>query len=149
MKLFGMKAGASHTEFIILKETGEIYFVETSSRVGGAHLAEMVEAATNVNLWAERTKIEDAMVKNLRYQLPKSNQKKRRNSTYLSQREHPDLSIFDDEEVYFKVILGYHAGLIVKSREKNRVMELLNSYAIRFAQDLSTVADAPELKKFH
>jgi hypothetical protein len=28
-------------------------------------------------------------------------------------------------------------------------MELLDSYSIRFAQDLATVADAPELKKFH
>jgi biotin carboxylase len=149
MKAFGMKAGATHTEFIKSKETGEIYFLETSSRVGGAHLAEMVEAATNVNLWAEWAKIEDANAKNLKYQLPKVTKNYAGILLTLSKQEHPDLSTFDDEEVYFRVPLAYHAGLIVKSKEKKRVMELLDSYAIRFAQDLSTVANAPELKKFH
>jgi biotin carboxylase len=149
MKAFGMKAGATHTEFIKSKETGEIYFLETSSRVGGAHLAEMVEAATNVNLWAEWAKIEDANAKNLKYQLPKVTKNYAGILLTLSKQEHPDLSTFDDEEVYFRVPLAYHAGLIVKSKEKNRVMELLDSYSIRFAQDLATVADAPELKKFH
>jgi len=149
MKAFGMKAGATHTEFIKSKETGEIYFLETSSRVGGAHLAEMVEAATNVNLWAEWAKIEDAKAKNLKYQLPKITKHYAGILLTLSKDEHPDLSTFDDEEVYFRVPLAYHAGLIVKSKEKKRVMELLDSYAIRFAQDLSTVANAPELKKFH
>ncbi|WP_321538365.1 ATP-grasp domain-containing protein [Flavobacterium piscinae] len=43
MKAFGMKHGATHTEFIKCNEDGKIYFLETSSRVGGAHLAEMVE----------------------------------------------------------------------------------------------------------
>jgi hypothetical protein len=45
LKGFGLKYGAAHTEFIKNSEDGEIYFLETSSRVGGAHLAEMVEAA--------------------------------------------------------------------------------------------------------
>src|SRR5690606_16926509 len=41
MKAFGLKHGASHTEFIKNREDGQIYFLETASRVGGAHLAEM------------------------------------------------------------------------------------------------------------
>lgn len=53
MMAFGMNARATHTEFIKSKETGAIYFFETSSRISEAHLAEIVEAATNVNLWAE------------------------------------------------------------------------------------------------
>lgn len=43
MKAFGMKYSASHSEFIKDKENGKFYFLETSSRVGGAHIAEMVE----------------------------------------------------------------------------------------------------------
>lgn len=50
MKAFGINARATHTEFIKSKETGAIYFFETSSLISGAHLAEIVEAATNVNL---------------------------------------------------------------------------------------------------
>ena len=35
-----------------------VYFLETSARVGGAHIAELVEAATGMNLWAEWAKVE-------------------------------------------------------------------------------------------
>jgi hypothetical protein len=149
MKAFGMKSGATHTEFIKSKEDGEIYFLETSSRVGGAHLAEMVEAATGINLWAEWAKIEDSLAKNTKYTMPKVSKNYAGILLTLSKYEHPDLSSFDDEEVYFRVPLEYHAGLIVKSKNQNRVMELLDSYAVRIADEFSTVANAPEVKKFH
>ncbi len=149
MKAFGMKAGATHTEFIKSKETGKIYFLETSSRVGGAHLAEMVEAATNINLWSEWAKIEDSNAKGLKYELPKVEKNYAGILLTLSSQEHPDLTSFDEEEVYFRVPLEYHAGLIVKSKDQKRVMELLDSYAVRFAAEFSAVANAPEVKKFH
>lgn len=149
MKAFGMKSGATHTEFIKCKEDGEIYFLETSSRVGGAHLAEMVEAASGVNLWAEWAKIEDSLAKKSKYTLPKVSKNYAGIVLTLANVEHPDLSSFDDSEVYFRVPLEYHAGLIVKSKNQERVMELLDDYAARFAAGLSSVADAPTLKKFH
>lgn len=149
MKAFGIKSGATHTEFIKCHEDGEIYFLETSSRVGGAHLAEMVEAATGINLWAEWAKIEDALAKGYKYQLPKVSKNYAGILLTLSKFQHPDLSSFDDPEVYFRVPLDYHAGLIVKSKNQDRIMELLDSYAERIAREFSTVADAPELKKFH
>ena len=43
---FGMVRGASHTEFIQSRADGQFYFLETSARVGGAHIAEVCEAAT-------------------------------------------------------------------------------------------------------
>ena len=149
MKAFGMKSGATHTEFIKCKEDGEIYFLETSSRVGGAHLAEMVEAATGLNLWAEWAKIEDHLAKKLTYKLPKVSKNYAGIVLTLANVQHPDLSSFDDEEVYFRVPLDYHAGLIVKSKKAERILELLDNYASRLSDGISTVADAPELKKFH
>mgnify|MGYP005751504703 FL=1 len=149
MKAFGLKNGASHTEFIKCREDGEIYFLETASRVGGAHLAEMVEAATDVNLWAEWAKIEDAVAKGNKYQLPKVKKGYAGIILTLSPFEHPDLSGFDDAEVCFRVPLEYHAGLIVKSPKQERVMQLLDSYADRFSREFSTSAAAPEVKKFH
>ncbi|GMQ24022.1 ATPase [Algoriphagus sp. oki45] len=149
MKAFGLKNGASHTEFIKSREDGEIYFLETASRVGGAHLAEMVEAATDVNLWAEWAKIEDAVAKGNKYLLPKLKKGYAGIILTLSPFEHPDLSGFDDPEVCFRVPLEYHAGLIVKSPKQDRVMQLLDNYADRFAREFSTSAAAPEVKKFH
>ena len=149
MKAFGLKHGASHTEFIKNREDGQIYFLETASRVGGAHLAEMVEAATDVNLWEEWAKIEDAVAKDEKYDLPKVAKNYAGIVLTLSKYEHPDLSSFDDPEVCFRVPLNYHAGLIVKSTKQERVMQLLDNYAGRFANELSTTAAAPEVKKFH
>ena len=149
MKAFGLRNGASHTEFIKSREDGEIYFLETASRVGGAHLAEMVEAATDINLWAEWAKIEDAVAKNKKYELPKVAKNYAGIVLTLSKYEHPDLSSFDDSEVCFRVPLEYHAGLIVKSPKQERIMQLLDQYAERFASELSATAEAPEVKKFH
>ncbi|MAN86640.1 MAG: ATPase [Algoriphagus sp.] len=149
MKAFGMKSGATHTEFIKCHEDGEIYFLETSSRVGGAHLAEMVEAATDINLWAEWAKIEDSLAKGYKYELPKVAKNYAGIVLTLSKYEHPDLSSFDDPEVYFRVPLEYHAGLIVRSKNQQKIMVLLDNYAERFANEFSTSAAAPEIKKFH
>ena len=149
MKAFGMKHGATHTEFIKCNEDGKIYFLETSSRVGGAHLAEMVEAASGVNLWSEWAKIEDSLVKGKEYKLPKINKGFAGIVLTLSKFEHPDLSGFNDSEVCFRVPLEYHAGLIVKSDNHARVRELLDDYAERLVRDFATVAQQEAVKKLH
>ena len=42
------------------RDDGKVYFLETAARVGGAHIADLVEASTGVNLWREWAKIEIA-----------------------------------------------------------------------------------------
>ncbi|MGL2964636.1 ATP-grasp domain-containing protein [Flavobacterium sp. RSB2_4_14] len=149
MKAFGMQHGANHTEFIKCDDDGKIYFLETASRVGGAHLAEMVEAASGVNLWGEWAKIEDCLVKEKEYKLPTIKKEFAGIVLTLSKFEHPDLSSFSDPEVCFKVPLEYHAGLIVKSDNHARVRELLDNYAERLIKDFATVAQQQAVKKLH
>lgn len=149
MKAFGMKHGATHTEFIKCNEDGKIYFLETSSRVGGAHLAEMVEAASGINLWGEWAKIEDALVSDEIYKVPTPKKQYAGIVLTLSKYEHPDLSGFNDSEVCFRVPLEYHAGLIVKSEKHERVRELLDDYAERLVKDFAAVAQQQEVKKLH
>ena len=149
LKAFGMKHGANHTEFIKCNDDGQIYFLETSSRVGGAHLAEMVEAASGINLWAEWAKIEDALIKEIDYKVPAVQKSFAGIVLTLSKFQNPDLSDFNDEEVCFRVPLEYHAGLIVKSKTHAKVRELLDSYAERLVQDFATVAEQEVVKKFH
>ena len=60
LKAFGLVRGVSHSEFIRGRDDGKLYFLETSARVGGAHIADLVEAATGLNLWREWAKIEIA-----------------------------------------------------------------------------------------
>jgi hypothetical protein len=149
IKGFGLKHGAAHSEYIKCKENGKIYFLETSSRVGGAHLAEMVEAASDINLWKEWAKIEDALVKGTKYKLPKVKKGYAGIVLTLSKFEKPDLSCFADKEVCFTVPLDYHAGLIVKSDKPERVLELLDDYADRLVRDFATVVAQAEVKHLH
>ena len=149
IKGFGLKHGAAHSEYIKCKEDGKIYFLETSSRVGGAHLAEMVAAASGINLWTEWAKIENALVKNLKYSLPKPKKEYAGIVLTLSKFENPDLSSFSDAEVCFRVPLEYHAGLIVNSDKHEKVLELLDNYAERLVRDFATVAPQAEVKNLH
>lgn len=149
MKAFSMLYGASHTEFIKCNDDGKVYFLETSSRVGGAHLAEMIEAATAINLWKEWAAIEHALINGITYKLPKSKKEYAGIVLTLSKFENPNLSSFNNPEVCFKVPLKYHAGLIVKSENRLKVMELLDDYATRLTNDFATVAQQVNLEKLH
>jgi hypothetical protein len=149
IKGFGLKHGAAHSEYIKCDEDGKIYFLETSSRVGGAHLAEMIAAASDINLWTEWAAIENALVKGIEYKLPKVRKEYAGIVLTLSKFEHPDLSSFTDSEVCFRVPLEYHAGLIVKSEKQERVLQLLDDYADRLVKDFATVVAQAEVKNLH
>ena len=149
MKAFGMQHGATHTEFIKCNEDGKIYFLETASRVGGAHLAEMVEAASNINLWGEWAKVEDALARGIEYKLPKTKKGFAGIVLTLSKFENPDLTGFNDSEVCFRVPLAHHAGLIVKCDDHSRVRELLDDYAERLVRDFATSVQQAAVKKLH
>src|SRR5262249_1942983 len=56
IKALGLVRGVTHAEFIKAAEDGEFYFLEIAARVGGANIAETVEAASGLNLWAEWAK---------------------------------------------------------------------------------------------
>jgi ATP-grasp domain-containing protein len=135
MKAFGLQLGASHTEFILSKETGKISFLETSSRVGGANLAEMVEIASGVNLWGEWARIESAALRKETYKLPGVKKGYAGIVVSLSRFEHPDDSVFADPEIKWRMKKAWHIGLIVASSSKERVIELLDKYTKRIAED--------------
>ncbi|WP_418262918.1 ATP-grasp domain-containing protein [Flavobacterium faecale] len=149
IKGFGLKHGVSHTEFIKSKKTAEIYFLETSSRVGGAHLAEMVEAASGVNLWKEWACIEDALVKANEYAIPETIEENAGIVLTLAHEKHPDLSSFSDPEICFIVPLEFHVGLIVKSQSHNRIRELLDDYTERLANGFSAIGVQKKVSKLH
>ncbi|MBC7607902.1 MAG: ATP-grasp domain-containing protein [Burkholderiales bacterium] len=149
IKGFGLKHGAAHSEYIKCKDDGKIYFLETSSRVGGAHLAEMVAAASDINLWKEWAAIENALVKGLEYKLPKVRKGYAGIVLTLSKFENPDLSSFAESEVCFKVLLPHHAGLIVKCDKHERILELLDAYADRLSRDYATVVPQAKVKTLH
>ncbi len=135
LKAFGMVNSASHSEFIKCHEDGKFYFLETASRVGGAHVADMLSAATGVNLWAEWAKLETAVALNKPYKAPKSKKEYAGIITSLSRHIRPDYSGFTDPEIVWKMEKDYHISLIVRSPERKRVMQLMDEYAERIRSD--------------
>jgi len=145
MKGMGLVRGVSHTEFIKSKEDGSFYFLETSARVGGANIAELVEAATGINLWAEWAKIEIGYGKR-EYKVPAAKNNYAGIIISLARQEQPDLSGYADEEIVWRMKKKNHAGLIFSSTDHKRIEDLLKQYTERFYKDFFAthpIADIP------
>lgn len=144
MNAFGMQYSASHTEFIKCHEDGKYYFLETASRVGGAHLADMVEMATGINLWAEWARLEYAVAAGIPYELPPVNNDFAGIIVSLARQQWPDTTQFDDPEIVWRMSYKeFHVGLIVRSQSRERVLALLDDYAARIQRDYHASAPAP------
>jgi biotin carboxylase len=135
--------GVSHTEFIKSRADGRFYFLETAARVGGAHIVELIEAATGVNLWVEWAKIETGRGERA-YKLPPLREDYAGLIVSLARQERPDTSAYDDPEIVWRLSKPSHVGLIVRSDDAARVEQLLDSYAHRFTKDFFATLPAAE-----
>jgi len=143
VKAFGLQRGDGQAEFIKSDEDGKFYFLEMASRVGGAYIAEVLEAASGLNLWREWARLEVEGIN-------AAKAKPARNEyagiiLSLAKQEYPNTDAYDDPEIVYRVRKLHHAGLIVRSTKLERVEELLGQYADRFAEDF--VAVVPPLEK--
>jgi hypothetical protein len=131
----GLVEGVSHVEFIRSPD-GSLYMLETSARVGGAHTADMVEAATGLNLWEQWADLE---LDGAAYRLPPRRAEYGGLLMTLAREEFPDLSGFTDKEVVYRADESFHAGLVVRSASQVRVETLLEDYGRRLARDYQAV----------
>jgi biotin carboxylase len=144
----GLESGVAHAEFIRGAEDGEFYFLEVAARVGGAHTAEEVEAATGINLWREWARVELA-TRECPYTLPPARRDYGGVAVSLAREEWPDTSAFDDPEIVFRVRKPWHVGLVVRSPSYARTAELLENYQRRFAAEFLAVAPPEETPVQH
>jgi biotin carboxylase len=169
VKALKIERGATHAEFIRSNEDGRFYFLEIAARVGGAYIAEVLEAASGINLWREWARLEvstaeaetaahstetetsewvalDALAGRL--QAKKLSPLRREYAGIilsLAKQESPDYSTYNDPEISYRVKKKNHAGLIVRSKKLERVKELLDNYARRFVDEFEAVL--PPLEK--
>jgi len=143
VKALGLERGATHAEFIKSTDDGKFYFLEIAARVGGAYIADVLEAATGVNIWREWARMEINQASSVKRIVPK---RKEYAGIILSlaKQEQPDTSAYVDEEIFYRVKKRHHAGLIVRSKSLERVNELLDSYSLRFVDDFVAVMAPPE-----
>ncbi|MBC8153459.1 MAG: ATPase [Bacteroidetes bacterium] len=144
LEAFGMRHSASHSEYIKGNHDGELYFLETASRVGGAHIAEMVEAASGVNLWAEWAKLETAVACNDEYTSPVDGPGHAGLIVSLARQQWPDVSGFAEPEIWWRMHKEYHIGLILQSPDRTRIRELLDEYMERIYSTYHASAPVPD-----
>ncbi|HEY6803989.1 MAG TPA: ATP-grasp domain-containing protein [Pyrinomonadaceae bacterium] len=143
IKALGLQRGATHAEFIKSDADGKFYFLEIAARVGGAYIADVLEAASGVNLWREWARIEitdggrPRPIRPLRKEYAGI-------ILSLARQEEPDTSAYEDEEIIYRVKKQHHAGVIVRAPNLDRVEELLGSYSQRFVDDFVAVVPPPE-----
>ena len=141
LETFGLRRGASHTEFIH-GDNGEWYFLETSARVGGAYIVDVIEAATGVNLWRTWARAEVAGDDGA-FDIPETPRRIAGIVLSLARQDRPDTSAYDDPEVVKRIVKPHHAGLIVASPSSDRVASLLGDYTQRFYTDFHASAPPP------
>ncbi len=145
LRACGLRDGVSHTEFIRAHSDGALYFLETSARVGGANIADLIEAATGVNMWAEWAKVEVAAARGGAYCVAEQPRQQAGLLVSLAHQEWPDTSSFNEPELVWRMNKKHHVGFIVKSPQRQRVAELLKLYTDRVRRDYH--ASAPPRKK--
>jgi biotin carboxylase len=144
IKAMALDTGATHAEFIKSEANGEFYFLEIAARVGGAYIADVLEAASGINLWREWARLEVAAGSGAQIKL-KPRKEYAGIILSLARQEYPDTSAYDDPEIVYRAKKRHHAGLIVRSPKFERVSELLDDYGRRFADDF--IAVLPPLER--
>ena len=103
--------------------------------MGGAHIVELVEAATGMNLWAEWAKLELAGGKTP-YACRRCARDYAGLVTSLATQEWPDLSaIRRDPEVVWRLAKRHHAGVIVAVAASPRVARRPTLVVRRLSRD--------------
>jgi len=138
IKAMALDSGATHAEFIKSDADGEFYFLEIAARVGGAYIADVLEAASGVNLWREWARLEIDAASGTRVKL-KPRKEHAGIILSLARQEYPDTTAYNDPEIVYRVKKKHHAGLIVRSPKIERVNELLDDYGRRFVEDFVAV----------
>ncbi|WP_294238260.1 ATPase [uncultured Chryseobacterium sp.] len=136
---FGLMNGATHTEFIRSRENGKYYFLETSSRVGGAHIPDLVEASSNINIWREWAKIEDALLRGKEYNISKPTGYYSGLIVALIKDQRPDYSAFECEEAVRFLPIDYHVGIVYKSKDADTVQERLDTAAEKIQAEMLNI----------
>jgi biotin carboxylase len=137
LSALGLRYGVAHAEYIKAHEDGQIYFLETAARVGGAHIAELIEAASGLNPWAEWAKIELAGGQ-VPYEATPMRCDYAALLVSLAWQERPDTSAYQDPEICWRIDKKHHVGFILRSPDYARVQELTGHYLDRIRNDFWT-----------
>lgn len=130
---FGMVRGVTHAEFLRSHADGKFYFVGIGARVGGglggeSH-AQLVEAATGVNLWREWAKLEISDLRRRTYAVPESFEGYAGCVACMSPGASLDFESIEDPTIVSRIRTGNQSGLILRAAGPDRLRSLLEKYS--------------------
>jgi biotin carboxylase len=143
IEALGLVRGVTHAEFLRSHAEGKFYFIEVAARVGGAYISDVIETATDINLWREWARLEVG-AGHQPYQLPAKRDDYAGVILSLARQEHPDTSAYTDPEISYRVTKYHHVGFILKSQSHQRIQQLLDSYVQRFHSDFVATQPVPD-----
>jgi biotin carboxylase len=143
MPAMGMVRGVTHAEYI-QDRSGKLFFLEAAARVGGAFIADVAEAASGLNLWAEWARIEVCSLRGEPYALPPQRAEYAGSVLCLARVAEPDTTAFTAPEIVHRLRKHHHAGLILRSPQAERIRELLTDYSQKFVDMYLAVEPPPE-----
>ncbi len=143
VKAFEYERGVAHAEFLQSAATGKFFLLEVAARVGGAYIADVLDAASGFNLWREWAKLEMADEKKS-YKSPKLRKEYAGITLALANEDQPDTSAYTDAEIIYRIPKPNHIGLIFHSPKHERIEELLDVYTERITRDFLAVAPTKE-----
>lgn len=138
----GMGRGVTHAEFIEDRD-GRFVFVETACRVGGAHLSDLIEVTSGLNLWREWARL-SALEPGEPYELPPVRREHGGLALCLARQKRPDYAGYPDREIRMRIEHDHHAGLVVATDTAARSEAMIRGYVERFEQEYLAVLPAVE-----
>jgi biotin carboxylase len=141
---FGMVRGVTHAEFLRSHADGKFYFVGIGARVGGGlageQHAQVVEAATGVNLWRDWAKLEISDLRRKTYVVPDSFDGYAGSVVCVSTSgTPPDLESIADPAIVSRIRTGNHSGLILRAAGPDRMRSLVDKYSAQFEGELAAL----------
>lgn len=146
LEKFKIKYGATHSEYI-LGDDGQYYFLETSSRVAGAHIPDMIEAATGVNIWREWAKLENALLNKKDYDVKATQQLFAGLVIALAKEKNPDTQLYQNNEVLKFIEKDYHIGIVYQSNNAEKIQQRLDEAAEKITDNLLNILPPTEKPK--
>lgn len=145
MTAFGMQHSASHTEFIKCHEDGDFLF--SGNSLAGRRRA----PGRNGGMFFQRQyvarmgKTGSGRCDGQKIRVAETPERPRRNHRFACPPgSWPDTSQFSDPEIAWRMTgMDHHVGLIVQSAKRERVIELLDDYAVRVKRDYHASAPPP------
>jgi biotin carboxylase len=143
VKCFEYEQGIAHAEFLKSETDGKYYLLEIAARVGGAYIANVLEHASDFNLWREWARLETATPERP-YRTPRSAGKYAGVALALANQTDPDISHYTDPEIVYRIRKSHHVGMIFCSPSERRIRALLTMYSEKITNDFLAVAPAKE-----